>query len=286
MSNDRPTPRVPKWPFLFADLVFLGAAAAILRFTPAPINLWQMGALLLCVIAGAWVCLLPFFWDYKAAVKLAEADRVADAVAQIQHVEELAAQISAATARWQLVQDASDKTAAAAREISERITGEARNFKEFLEKANDAERAHLRLELEKARRGEKEWLAVVIHLLDHTYALHQAAVRSGQANVIQQLGQFQNACRDIVRRVGLTSFAAKPGETLDPQMHQLSDGSAPQNTPVGETLAPGYTFQGQLLRRALVGLREAKAAAGQAPEGKPAPVEEQQPEPDPQPSLL
>ena len=45
----------------------------------------------------------------------------------------------------------------------------------------------------------------------HHFALHQAAARSNQVNVTQQLANFQAACHDAARRVGLVAFAAAPG---------------------------------------------------------------------------
>src|SRR5262249_40260403 len=92
------------------------------------------------------------------------------------------------------------------------------------------------------------------------YALHQGALRSGQSNLIGQVGNFQLACRDAARRVGLAPFAADESEPFDAQRHQLMDGD-PKATPgavVAETLATGYTFQGKLLRPALVRLRNGK----------------------------
>jgi len=68
-------------------------------------------------------------------------------VEQIHGLEQIAGQISGATAQWQTIQEQSAKTAGAAREISERMTAEAAAFGEFLQKANDGEKANLRLEI-------------------------------------------------------------------------------------------------------------------------------------------
>ena len=138
-----------------------------------------------------------------------------------------------------------------------------------MKRANDSERANLRLEVEKLRRGESEWLQVTVRMLDHVYALHQGACRSGQPRLIEQVGQFQNACRDAARRVGLTPFAANEAEPFDAQRHQLLEegAKAPADAVVGETVATGYTFQGQLIRLALVRLRDNAPAA--APSGEP-----------------
>jgi hypothetical protein len=125
-----------------------------------------------------------------------------------------------------------------------------------MQKANDSEKATLRLEVEKLRRGESQWLQVLVHLLDHVFALHQAGARSGQPNLQEQLGQFQDACRDIVRRVGLMPMEAAPDEPFDEERHQLLEGQSVTSEPrVAHTLATGYTYQGQMLRRTLVALQ-------------------------------
>ncbi len=139
-------------------------------------------------------------------------------------------------------------------------------FTEFMQRANDSERATLRLEVEKLRRAEADWLQVLVRMLDHVYALHQGALRSGQPNLIEQLGSFQNACRDAARRVGLTPFAPNEAEPFDAQRHQLVEDGAqpPPDAVVAETIAAGYTFQGRPLRPALVRLRESPAAVAAA----------------------
>jgi molecular chaperone GrpE (heat shock protein) len=144
---------------------------------------------------------------------------------------------------------------------------EAKAFTQFMERANDGERATLRLEVEKLRRAEKEWLEVLVRVMDHVYALQRGAQRSGQPTLIEQLGNFQNACREAARRVGLTPFVASPAEPFDKQRHQLVDGNAvPQDGgKVAETVAAGYTFQGRLLRPAIVQLENNGSSASGIP---------------------
>src|SRR5258705_8318008 len=125
-----------------------------------------------------------------------------------------------------------------------------------MENASDGEKAHLRLEVDRLRRTEENWLQVLVMMLDHVYALHLAGRRSGQQNIVQQLSAFQNACRDVARRVGLIPFEAQSIEPFNPKMHQLLNGEGEKSTgQIAETLAPGYMFQGQLLRGAVVSLQ-------------------------------
>jgi molecular chaperone GrpE (heat shock protein) len=191
-------------------------------------------------------------------------------VAQIGKVEAAAEQIRLATSLWQGVQEQSGRTAAAAKEIAGRMTEEAKAFAEFMQKANDTEKGTLRLEVEKLRRAEADWLQVLVRILDHTFALNQAAARSGQRNVIEQLAHFQNACRDVTRRIGLVPIDVAPGEPFDAEKHQPFEvsGELPPAACVAETVATGFTYQGQPIRRPLVRLQVAVQTP--APEAKPA----------------
>ena len=265
--SDQSPPALPKWPFYLGDLLLLLAAGLIywqgdhapwqghLRFLP-----WEAWALMTCVALGAALGVWPHLLAHRAAARFAEAQHLDHAVLQVQNIESVARQISSATANWQAVQDDATKAVQAAREIAESMATEARSFQDFLAKANETEKNHLRLEVEKLRRAEAEWLQVLTRVLDHTYAIHLAAVRSGQPRLIEQLDHFQRACREAARRVGLVPFVAPPGEPYDPKTHQLSDanGPLPPEPVVADTLATGIRFQGQVARLPLVTLKGAR----------------------------
>ena len=265
--NDRPDPRLARWPalvpFLLGDAVFLGLAWWIMEHSPHPLDLWYALALVLCVGAGAWLAVLPFLWDAKAALKVTEMETLSSTVAEIQNVQLVSTQIKSATAHWSFAQEQAQKTVEAASAIAERMHAEASSFAEFMQKANDTEKATLRLEVEKLRRAEGDWLQVLVRILDHVYALHQAGVRSGQPALIQQLGGFQAACRDVTRRIGLVPFSGALGDAFDEKLHQPADeqNAPPAGALVEETLATGFTYQGQLLRRAVVTFRAPAAPA-------------------------
>jgi molecular chaperone GrpE (heat shock protein) len=139
------------------------------------------------------------------------------------------------------------------------MAGEVREFSEFMQKMNDSEKGALRLEIEKLRRGESEWLQVLVRILDHVFVLHTAAVRSGQPKLVEQISNFQNACRDAARRIGLVPFNAEADEPFNPERHQAvgEEGQPSADAVVAETVGAGFTFQGRLLRPALVRLRQA-----------------------------
>jgi molecular chaperone GrpE (heat shock protein) len=247
---------LPWWPFVAADALFLGLAALFLRQGHTPLLWWEAVLLIACVAAGAVCGLLPFLRRNQDEQALAQARLLADALNQLQKIDDVAAQIVGATNQWREFRLQTDEVSASTKTLAGSIAAEAKVFSEFLQKANDSEKGHLRLEAEKLRRAETEWLQVVIHILDRVSALYAAARHSGQPGLFEQLGQFQNGCRDIARRVGLAPVTGREGDPFDPTLHQQKDKTAAtENAVVGETLAPGYTFQGKLVRRTLVALK-------------------------------
>ncbi len=283
--SDLIAPKLSKWPFFVGDALLLGTAYFITYQSKFALGHWELCFVVLCVVGGALLGVAPFLLEYEALVKATQARELTSAASLLKNLEGIAAQISGATGKWQDAQEQADKTAAAAREIAERMTGEVQAFTEFMKRANDSERANLRLEVEKLRRAESDWLQVLVRLLDHVYALHQGASRSGQPKLIEHVGNFQNACRDAARRVGLTPFAAGEGEPFDAQRHQLAEEGAkpPADAVVGETVATGYTFQGRLVRPALVRLRgDGAGAAGEVEHEKQPRLPLESAEPGPQ----
>jgi molecular chaperone GrpE (heat shock protein) len=251
--------KVPKWPFFLADALMLSLAFFVNWQGKLPLPLEQIITLAICVALGALLGILPYLLEYRAVIKygalikLIETSTLCSATEKIQDLEGFVAQITSANDNLQTAQAQADKTASLARDITDRMAVEVRDFTAFMQKANDGEKATLRLEVEKLRRAENDWLHVVVHMLDHVFALNRAAAHSGQEKLIAQLGQFQNACRDAARRVGLVPLLAAPGDPFDPQRHQLVEGDPPTTAGVvAELIALGFTFQGKLIRPAVV----------------------------------
>jgi molecular chaperone GrpE (heat shock protein) len=260
--------KVPKWPFFLGDAIMLGLAYYIFwQAEKLPLGRWELSALAICAALGALLGILPYLLEYRAVVKygalikLIDASSLCAAAEKLSSLESCVAQITSATGHLQSAQAQADKTAGLAKEISDRMAAEVREFTGFLQKANDAEKATLRLEAEKFRRAEGEWLGVLVHILDHVFALTRAAQRSGQEKLIAQLNQFQNACREAARRVGLSIVLAAPGDAFDAQRQQVPEGGeVPPGASVGEVLATGITFQGRPIRPVMVRLQNNEAA--------------------------
>jgi molecular chaperone GrpE (heat shock protein) len=261
------TPKLNKWPFVLGDLLLVGFALAAIARGPSPMTLWQTSVCLAATAAGAWLCVIPFLREHETASKLREADSLASTVEQIRNLEQIKTHVVNATDQWKAVQDQSTKTVTTAKDLTDSIRATMTEFCAFLKKANESEKNHLKLEIEKLRRGEAEWLQVTVHVLDHVFALNAAAARAGQPGLMAQMDQFQFACRDVVRRMGLVPVTPAVGELFDIQAHQVAASDEPGNGKVvAGILAPGYTFQGQLVRRALVALKAVDERKGPEPQ--------------------
>jgi molecular chaperone GrpE (heat shock protein) len=266
--NATPAPRISKLPFIIGDLLLL-ATAGYVAIYGAFLGQWQYVAIVSAVAFGAWLMAWPFVLEFRSAAKIAESSVVADVTDRIKDLDKVAASIAGASAEWQHLQLSATQTITAAEHIAERMTAEARNFGEVLGRMNESEKNHLRLEIEKLRRAEGDWLAIVVRILDHVHALHQAGVRSGQRNVIEQLTNFQNACRETTRRIGLVPVIPEPGTLFDAKAHQVLDDEKPDDAAaVNDVLAPGFTFQGQVIRLPVVVLKAAVSKKQEVPDAQ------------------
>lgn len=259
--------KVARWPFFLGDAFMLGLAYFVFWQSKLPLGRWEIGAICICVGLGALLGVLPFLLEYRVLLGLIQTNALGTVAEKIANLERVAAQITAATNQWETAHDNAEKVAATAKDIADRMAAEVRAFTDFMEKLNEGEKGALRLEVDKLHRSEADWLQVLVRTLDHIFALHSAAVRSGQPQLIEQLSQFQNACRDAARRVGLVPFVADDNEPFDPQRHQWADGEGDSQpaagAPITQTVATGYTFQGKLIRPAVVRVQQ-----GDAPDPK------------------
>ena len=265
MNEADPTKwKVPKLPFLIINALLLAFAYFLVWKSPHPITLLEAGLCIGACAIGGLVGVIPFILDYRAMGKIIEVNALGAVADKIQGLDRVSEQITNASKEWNLVQTGvqveATKTAAGAKQIADKMAEEVRQFSEFMQKINDTEKATLRLEVEKLHRAEGEWLQVLVRILDHVYSLHVAAVRSGEAKFAEPITQFQSACRGTARRLGLTPYVAEPDEPFNAERHQVASG---QEKPadgwvVTETIATGYTFQGKILRPALVRVDQPK----------------------------
>lgn len=256
MSQDE-TPRLSIWIFLLSDLAFLGLAGWLTHTGPRPLDTLYVLAVLTCVACGAFCAFVPFLRMYEAKIRLLEAKGLASTVSTVRDLTSLTEQVTTARAVWESANQEVEKSIQSAQEVYNRMAEETKAFHQFMADSQNAEVRNLRVEVEKLRKADQTWLELCVHMLDHVYAISSAAEKSDNSAVAQQHVQFRGAMYDIVRRVGLVPFNADEGEAFDERKHQLRD---PNQKPdpgmvVAESHATGYTFQGQLLRRALVGVK-------------------------------
>jgi len=279
MENPLNRLKIPKWPFLLAQIILLGFAYFIVWRSPHPISKWEIIVCFAIAAIGALVGMLPFLLDYRVMGKFIEAEALGEVAEKIQNLKVVATQISSATNEWLNVHTQAEKISNNAKEISDKMAGEMREFSEFMQKMNDSEKATLRLEAEKLHRNEGEWLQTLVRILDHIYALYCAASRSGQPQLTAQIENFQNACRGTARRMGLTPFVAEPDEQFDSERHQAVGEAKPSaGAVVTETVGTGFTFQGKLLRPAIVKVRDTNASAEEPAPAEIAPPENENPD--------
>lgn len=126
-------PRVPKWPFFLGDAIMLGLAFFIYWQGAAPLPLAEILAGSLCVLLGALLAVTPFVMEYRALLKTIEVSALGGAMEKIQNLETLSAHIGSATSHWELAHEAAEKTSTSARQISEQMAIELKDFKEFLQ---------------------------------------------------------------------------------------------------------------------------------------------------------
>ena len=272
MSESR-APKIEKWPFIAGDVALLLMAWLVYYHSDPETPFTGLEAFwcFTCVAAGAWVMVLPFLREFQARADLTETRELAASVEKISSLDALAKQIESATEQWLHVEDRANEINATSKEIAGKINAEAREFTEFLQKANDTEKNHLRLEVEKLNRTQVDWVKVVTGMLDHIFALNQAARQSGQEKLVRQLDNFQAACRDVARRVGVVTYLPKPEGAFDADKHQLRDPEADPEAgaKIVGIAAQGLSHQGQVLRKAVVVIEGEEL--GQAPPdaGKP-----------------
>jgi len=87
----------------------------------------------------------------------------------------------------------------------------------------------------------------------------------------ERIGEFQQACREAARRVGLVPFGAAPAEPFDARKHRAHGVEhPPAEAVIAELLAPGLTYQSRLVRPALVRLGETEPSAAPPAPASPA----------------
>ena len=117
---------VPKWPFLLADIIFIGLGYWISTLITGPAEQWHIISILVCAGLGAAFAVAPFYFEYRAEAKAVEIAQLTTVAKEVNKMETVAAQIAEATERWNAVQESSGQTAQLAEEIAAGIAASNR----------------------------------------------------------------------------------------------------------------------------------------------------------------
>src|ERR1700722_18222628 len=120
--------KLPKWPFFLGDAVLLGLAFFIYLHVRLPLGRWECVLFVVIGLLGAALAVTPFLMEYGTAVEMVKTGAVVSTISQIENLEQLAGQITTATAQWQGVQEHSTGAINAAKEITAKMTAETEEF--------------------------------------------------------------------------------------------------------------------------------------------------------------
>lgn len=258
-------------PYIITDAVFLGVAFCILALGSRPLTGMELVAVVFCVSAGAISLIYPFKRRLDHESQAEQAMAFKSSVSRLSGIEDLASRIEIATSRWTEIESKAEQSLSTSKEISEEMIGESESFKEFIRNASSEETQHLRLMVEKLKKAEKEWVHIIMAMMDHATALKWAAQRSSNPNLIQQITNYHSQLVEIARQVGLVIYEPSPGEVYDSELHQpaSSDESIESGDNITVPRSAGFKFRGVILRKALVSSKpvEAGAAASSSPDG-------------------
>ncbi|HIG82273.1 MAG TPA: hypothetical protein EYQ62_11655, partial [Verrucomicrobiales bacterium] len=91
---------VPKWPFLLADIIFIGLGYWISTLITGTAEQWHIISILVCAGLGAGFAVAPFYFEYRAEAKAVEITQLTTVAKEVNKMESVAAQIAEATERW------------------------------------------------------------------------------------------------------------------------------------------------------------------------------------------
>ena len=205
------------------------------------------------VIGGA-VALFPFWRAYRNELKFAELEAVEETVRRIEGLSTVADRVERAESSWLEAKNSSETIAKNLNETTTALYEESKAIREFAHQQNDQQKANLRLEVQKLKQWETEWVQAGTIALDHTAALHAAILQLEDAQATRKLNKFQNSIHEIMRRVGLVGFAPRPGAPFDPdanRAHNQSETPA-EGSRILDVVAMGIRYQGRLVRPAIV----------------------------------
>jgi len=254
-----------KAPFVVTDLVLILTAIVILTFAQHPLSASAVWTITLLVASGAWIAVIPWILEHRAKSRLSELEGLTDVQESIRKMNTFSDGVNSALLALSNIQQIAQASAGRAAEAEEKIAQYGQDFEERISRAAQYEKSTFQLEIDKLRRIEKEWVASASGMLDHILALASAGIHSGKPEIAEQMKRFRAACLDIASRAGIQPYMPAPTEHYDPEKHTVPTDAPPPETAarIIRVLAPGFLYQGQLTRKALILTEGMEAAAGE-----------------------
>lgn len=254
-----------KAPFVVTDLVLILTAIGILTFAQHPLSASAVWTITLLVASGAWIAVIPWILEHRAKSRLSELEGLTDVQESIRKMNTFSDGVNSALLSLSNIQQIAQASAERAAEAEEKIAQYGQDFEERISRAAQYEKSTFQLEIDKLRRIEKEWVASASGMLDHILALASAGIHSGKPEIAEQMKRFRAACLDIASRAGIQPYMPAPTEHYDPEKHTVPTDAPPPETAarIIRVLAPGFLYQGQLTRKALILTEGMEAAAGE-----------------------
>src|SRR5690349_1323044 len=112
MSEPQAAPKLPKWPFYFADIIISGIAAYVLTRLGAFQETGQVIVAVGCLLAAgwaAWLSVIPWLTEYRTSATIVDGANLKSTLEQIQSLDKVADLIRQSNSQWQSVQDASGR---------------------------------------------------------------------------------------------------------------------------------------------------------------------------------
>lgn len=260
-------PSLNPLPFLIVDFTLLATALLLVNASARPLSLGSAALVTICVGAGGLIALYPYAQGFRARQRLQEIDNVGDTLDRLDSLNTIVERVERVGAQWRNAQETNEAVSKQCNDAAALLFEESKTIREFAQKQNDQQKANLRLEIQKLRQGEAEWIQAATLMLDHTAALHGAISDSGDETAIRRLDKFQNSAHEIMRRVGLVGFAPRPGAPFDPDANKVADraDTPPDGSRIKAVVAMGIRYQGRVLRPALVQVHPPGTDEGREP---------------------
>ncbi|HEY3758035.1 MAG TPA: hypothetical protein VGL42_17905 [Opitutaceae bacterium] len=209
MSQSSSPPALPKSLFLVADAAFLGAAWLIAEYSAHPLREASLAAIVVCVLAAAFVGAFPFVLDYTRRQESALDERQNSLAALARTVGTSAEQISIAVSGLNEITSKLELTRDDDREELERELASLRS----------SESERLAATAEKISRAASDWAKA-----ESTGLRHVVAAKTFIAELEQKIATLKEAAAAMA--AAEPAPASAPAEP--PPVATLSDSSDPE----------------------------------------------------------